>query len=43
MRSPAAIVFCEPPRGGLDAGGARRLAGELLNAADELDGLDARR
>ena len=37
VRSPAAIVFCEPPRDGVDAAGARQLAAQLLNAADTLD------
>ena len=36
-RSAAVIVFCEPPRDGLDAAAARRLAGQLLEAADVLD------
>lgn len=35
--SAATIRFCEPPRGGLDAAGARRLAAELLEAAQILD------
>jgi hypothetical protein len=39
LRSPAVVGFCEPPRDGLDAAGARQLAAELLNAADELDRL----
>jgi hypothetical protein len=37
VRTPARIGFCEP-RDGLDAAGARRLAGDLLAAADILDG-----
>ena len=32
------IGFCEPPAEGLDAAGARRMAADLLNAADLLDG-----
>jgi hypothetical protein len=38
VRSPAAIGFGEPPAHGLDPGAARRLAADLLNAADLLDG-----
>lgn len=38
VRSTAAISFCEPPRDGLDPAQARRLAAQLLNAADLLDG-----
>jgi hypothetical protein len=38
VRSPAGICFSESPPGGLDASGARRLAAELLNGADLLDG-----
>jgi hypothetical protein len=34
-RTPTAIHY--PPRGGLDPAAARRLAAELLNAADILD------
>ena len=37
VRSRSAIGFCESPRDGVDAAGARRLAAELMNAADILD------
>ena len=43
VRSPATIGYCEPPRDGLDAAGARRLAAELLAAADVLDRFGGRR
>jgi len=38
VRSPAAIYFSEPPRDGIDPAAARRMAAQLLNAADLLDG-----
>ncbi|MGO9226586.1 MAG: hypothetical protein ACLP5J_08980 [Mycobacterium sp.] len=37
LRSPPRIGYTEPSRNGLDAAGARRLAAELLNAANILD------
>lgn len=37
LRSAPTIGYTEPSRHGLDATGARRLAAELLNAADILD------
>ncbi len=37
VRSRSAICFCEAPREGVDPAQARRLAAELLNAADILD------
>jgi hypothetical protein len=37
LRSGPRIGYTEPSRDGLDAAGARRLAAELLNAADILD------
>lgn len=38
VRSPSVIRLDEPPIDGLDAAAARRLAADLLNAADLLDG-----
>jgi len=37
LRTGPRIGYTEPSRHGLDAAGARRLAAELLNAADTLD------
>jgi hypothetical protein len=37
VRSEASIGYCGPPAQGLDAAGARRLAAELLAAADLLE------
>ncbi len=37
LRTGPRIGYTEPSRHGLDAAGARRLAAELLNAADVLD------
>ncbi len=37
VRSPAAIYYNDPPRDGITPGDARRLAADLLNAADLLD------
>jgi hypothetical protein len=37
VRSPAAIEYSEPPRDGLNPAAARRLAAQLLNAADLVD------
>lgn len=37
VRSTPGIQFCEAPAAGLDAVGARRLAAELLAAADLID------
>ncbi len=37
LRTAPRIGYTEPSRNGLDAAGARRLAAELLNAAEVLD------
>ena len=37
LRTRPRIGYTEPSRDGVDAAGARRLAAELLNAADVLD------
>ena len=39
LRTRPRIGYTEPSRHGVDAAGARRLAAELLNAADVLDAL----
>ena len=39
LRSPPRIQYFEPPRDGIDAATARKLAADLLNAADELEAL----
>ena len=39
LRTPPRILYFEPPRDGIDAVAARKLAADLLNAADELEAL----
>ena len=39
LRTPPRILYFEPPRNGIDAAIARKVAADLLNAADELDAL----